>query len=95
MKPNRIARLRENARGNVWVSSVIALLGVGLLVVGLIFFLAGHTSWATPTGYVLLGLGTLAILGVVYHYKMWWGLVSLGLIAPGLIVLAGHYAGWF
>jgi protein-S-isoprenylcysteine O-methyltransferase Ste14 len=86
--------LARSQRGNVWVTGILVILGVALISVGLFFWAVHPPIWETATGYTLLGLGALTGLGVLYHHKVFWGLLSVTLATIGALVLIAHYAGY-
>lgn len=88
-------RLRYSLLGNIWISGTLAILGIGLLVVGLIFWTQHPFVWATALGYTLLGLAAFAAIGIIYHHKVLWGSTAITLTAVGVVVLVGHYLGYW
>lgn len=90
----RMSRLRESTTGNGWVAGILAILGVGLLIVGVYFFTLHPLIYGTALGYTFLGLGALCGLGVLYHHKVLWGSLALTLILVGVILLIIHYGGF-
>ena len=88
--------IRTNQTGAVLsiVALILAVIGLGLLIVGFYFWTLHPLIWATAIGYTLVGLGALAGIGAVYGPKWTFGTLSCLLVFVGVIILILHYAGF-
>lgn len=91
MERTGVRRRIDQALGMAWVAGILALLGFVLILTALIFYSAGHTSWATPTAFILIGLGAFALIGAIHHHPLYWGIAAAVLIVAGGVILGGHY----
>jgi len=87
--------IRKNSLGNVWITLALAIVGLGLIIAGIVFYVYGHAAWATPVAEMLIGFAVLCVAGFATVKNAIIAYLAVILALVGVVILIGHYANFF